>query len=185
MAYVTKMPQTSEIVETEDAINFEYIKTKPPKQSKTLPKPTSINVKPKKPDHPSNLQTQLFSDVKNEQGKLVKNIDMKDMFPHSPTSFAKNLIPSVSINNLDSLLQKPLYPYEAYQNNINGWVLLKLYISIVGKVVNVEVLDSSPKGIFENNAVKAAYKKEFPIDKNNLDPKAHTKNIKIKYDAMH
>jgi TonB family protein len=105
------------------------------------------------------------------------------MFPKSPTHFKNALTPLIDNTNQGSQVLNPLYPYEAYRNNISGWVILKLFISKVGKVVDVEVLDSSPKGIFENTAIKAAYKREFPIDENILEPKAFTKNILNKYNA--
>lgn len=180
------MPPTNNIQEVQDAIDvfdIKDIKIKPQAKFTTRSKLASLNVKPKKSDTSNMLRTHLFSDINNEQDKLVKSIDMKKLFPQSPTNFKNELAPSIDNTNLGAQVLKPLYPYEAYRNNINGWVILKLFISKFGKVVDVEVLDSNPKGIFENTAIKAAYKKKFPINEELPEPKAYTKNINIMYNA--
>lgn len=177
------MPQTNEILEVDDALDVTNIKTQSTKQIKTQSHLASLNIKPKKPNHLSDLKTQLFSDSNNELSQSIKNIDRNDVIPFTPRTFHNELNPSMRQINGNSDVMKPLIPYDAYKNNINGWVILKLYISKVGKVVDVEVLDSSPKGIFESVAIKAAFKKVFPINKDILDPKAYTKNINIKYNA--
>jgi TonB family protein len=186
MATITMMPPTNNIQEVQDAIDvfdIKDIKIKPQAKFTTRSKLASLNVKPKKSDTSNMLRTHLFSDINNEQDKLVKSIDMKKLFPQSPTNFKNELAPSIDNTNLGAQVLKPLYPYEAYRNNINGWVILKLFISKFGKVVDVEVLDSNPKGIFENTAIKAAYKKKFPINEELPEPKAYTKNINIMYNA--
>jgi TonB family protein len=183
MATITMMPPTHDILEAHDAIDIidiKAIKTKSLTKLKTNISPATLNVKPKKIDYLSVLKTNIFSDINNEQSRLVENIAMKDP-PLIPTNFQSDLVKTINKENLDSKVLEPLYPYDAYRNNINGWVILKLFISKIGKVVDVEVLGSSPKGVFENTAIKMALKKEFPIDKNNPDPKAYTKNINIKY----
>jgi protein TonB len=183
MATITMMPPTQGVEEENDVIDIfdiKHIKTKPLVKSKTQAKPTSLNVKPNVSDHLNIIKTQLFSSTNN---KLIKQIDMKDLVPISSTDFHNDLVESIDKDNLESQVLKPLYPYQAYQNNINGWVVLKLFISKIGKVVDAEVLDSNPRGVFENVAIKTALKKEYPIDKNILDPKAYTKNINIKFNV--
>ena len=186
MAAITTRPQNIGFFEVNETINISYIKTnksKPLAQLNTPSVTASLNMKSKKPDHSGILKTHIFSDTYSPQGELVENIDIKNMFPKSPTHFKNALTPLIDNTNQGSQVLNPLYPYEAYRNNISGWVILKLFISKVGKVVDVEVLDSSPKGIFENTAIKAAYKREFPIDENILEPKAFTKNILSKYNV--
>lgn len=186
MAAITMRPQNNEILEVNESIDvtfFKVIKSKQLTQLKTPSMTASLNINSKKPDTSSILKSHLFSDINNRQGELVENIDIKRLLPQSPTNFKKELVPLIDNTNLGSGVLKPLYPYEAYRNNSNGWVILKLFINKVGKVVDVEVLDSSPKGVFEHTAIKAAYKREFPIDENILEPKAFTKNILSKYNA--
>jgi protein TonB len=50
----------------------------------------------------------------------------------------------------------PRIPEVAWVNKINGWVLLAFTVTSEGQVKDIRVLDASPKGIFEENAVLAA-----------------------------
>ena len=49
----------------------------------------------------------------------------------------------------------PKYPAEAAKNGIEGWVKLSFSIDASGAVVDVQVLDSEPKRIFDREAIKA------------------------------
>ena len=49
----------------------------------------------------------------------------------------------------------PRYPVEAAKNGIEGWVKLSFSIDETGTVVEVKVIDSEPKRIFDREAVKA------------------------------
>jgi len=52
----------------------------------------------------------------------------------------------------------PIIPKVAWDNRINGWVLLSFTVSSEGRVKDIRILDASPKGVFEENAVRAASK---------------------------
>jgi len=52
----------------------------------------------------------------------------------------------------------PIIPKVAWDNKINGWVLLSFTVTSEGRVKDIRVLDASPKGVFEENAVLAASK---------------------------
>jgi protein TonB len=52
----------------------------------------------------------------------------------------------------------PIIPKVAWDNKINGWVLLSFTVSSEGRVKDIRILDASPKGVFEENAVLAASK---------------------------
>lgn len=52
--------------------------------------------------------------------------------------------------------RKPLVPKIAWENRIDGWVLLSFEVTSEGKTENIQVLDSYPRGIFEDEAVAAA-----------------------------
>jgi protein TonB len=49
---------------------------------------------------------------------------------------------------------QPMYPPEAAQQRIEGWVTLSFTISTTGRVKNVKVLASHPSTIFDRAAVK-------------------------------
>ena len=183
MAFVTRVPQLNEVIAVDDAIDVVYITSKQTSKLITQSKNNSIQEKLKKPTQLNQLKNGLVSDVNSEINDFSKTIDRENMVQDFSTELHKET-PSPQVKmNLAPLELKALYPYEAYRNKINGWVLLKLFISKTGIVVDVVVLDSSPKGIFETAAIKAAYKKEFPINKDDPDPKEFTRNIFSKYNA--
>jgi periplasmic protein TonB len=51
--------------------------------------------------------------------------------------------------------RRPNIPKVAYDNRINGWVLLAFTVTNDGKISNIRVLDAEPRGVFEANAVAA------------------------------
>ena len=52
----------------------------------------------------------------------------------------------------------PKYPMDALRNGVQGWVKLAFDISEIGQVINVKVVDSEPKRVFDK-AAKQALKK--------------------------
>ncbi|XQW84947.1 energy transducer TonB [Thalassotalea piscium] len=52
----------------------------------------------------------------------------------------------------------PKYPIEALRNGLQGWVVLAFDINEIGAVINVKIVDSQPKRIFDK-AAKQALKK--------------------------
>jgi len=52
---------------------------------------------------------------------------------------------------------QPNIPEMAWINRINGWVEVSIDIDEHGKVTQVNVLDSVPKGVFEEEVIKAVY----------------------------
>jgi protein TonB len=54
-----------------------------------------------------------------------------------------------------------VYPELAYQRRIRGKVLLRLLISAAGKIDEVAVLDSEPRGLFEDAALTATWAVQF------------------------
>lgn len=51
--------------------------------------------------------------------------------------------------------RRPNIPKLAYDNQINGWVLLVFTVANDGKVKNIRILDAEPRGVFEANAIAA------------------------------
>jgi protein TonB len=54
----------------------------------------------------------------------------------------------------------PKYPKKAAEEKVEGWVKMSAVITENGKVTDIKVLDSQPKGIFEKEA-KRAFSKWF------------------------
>lgn len=59
----------------------------------------------------------------------------------------RDVVPLVRIN--------PDYPQRALSRGLEGWVQVQFTISETGAVIDPIVIDSSPKGIFDDAAVKA------------------------------
>lgn len=51
--------------------------------------------------------------------------------------------------------RRPNIPDVAFENQLNGWVLVIFNVSPSGTTRNIKVLDASPKGIFEQEVVRA------------------------------
>lgn len=51
--------------------------------------------------------------------------------------------------------RRPNIPDVAYENQLNGWVLVIFNVSPLGKTRNIKILDASPKGIFEEEVIRA------------------------------
>ncbi len=56
---------------------------------------------------------------------------------------------------------EPRYPPQAISRKIEGYVMVRLQISKLGSVEGVEVVDAKPRGVFEREAIKAAWRYRF------------------------
>lgn len=65
--------------------------------------------------------------------------------------------------------RRPNIPEIAWQNKIDGWVLVAFTLTPQGKTKNVRVLDSHPRGIFEEKVIKAV--EDWIYDMRSLDVK--------------
>ena len=62
----------------------------------------------------------------------------------------------------------PVYPQRAAKRGIEGWVEVEFTITALGTVKNARVVTASPKGIFDNAALRAISRWKFK-------PKVHNK----------
>ena len=55
----------------------------------------------------------------------------------------------------------PRYPAQAQSRGIEGWVTVQIKITKEGTVDDVQVVDANPKGVFEREAIRAAWRMKF------------------------
>lgn len=72
-----------------------------------------------------------------------------------------------------------VYPDEAIQKCIEGWVLVEYTVLTDGTTVNHKVIDSSPKGIFDKSALKSAKKLNYAHQPEALGKR--TDGVQFKY----
>jgi len=72
--------------------------------------------------------------------------------------------PMSNIGNRDArpiIRVNPKYPMEASRKGIEGWVQLAFDINTLGEVINVKVIDSTPKRVFDKAAIRALRKWKY------------------------
>jgi protein TonB len=75
-----------------------------------------------------------------------------------------------------------VYPLQAYQNRVRGKVMLRLLINERGGLDNVSVLESEPRGTFEEAALTATWALRFsPAMKNGRSVKSR-QDIEVTFD---
>lgn len=75
----------------------------------------------------------------------------------------------------------PKYPLDAVRNGIEGWVVLAFNINAIGEVVNISVIKSNPKRIFDKAARQALKKWKYQAKK--VDGKAvEQQNLTVQLD---
>jgi protein TonB len=74
--------------------------------------------------------------------------------------------PFYRLNEVDRAPEKlslgpPVYPHLARKNGVTGRVLLRLLVDEQGRVIEAEVVEATPRGVFEENTLKAARQWRF------------------------
>lgn len=77
--------------------------------------------------------------------------------PIKKHKFAVKPQPNIHPDNKRNALIKlePNYPHKALRKGISGWVLVGYAINPQGGTEDIQIIDSSPKGYFENSALAA------------------------------
>lgn len=100
--------------------------------------------------------TPEITEVSSEYNYTPSNLDLKTDITDTITMKEQpdqDARPIVRVN--------PKYPMNALRSGIQGWVKLAFDISEIGQVVNVKVVDSEPKRIFDKAARQALRKWKY------------------------
>ena len=132
-------------------------------------KDSSSDSKQRNLKEPKKPKTPPMPKAPKVQQAAVKNINlnMPDIKPDFTSFKGKGLGSMLSgygfgDSDVIALVQpKPRYPAQAISRKIEGWVMVRFNITKEGTVDSVEVVDSKPKGVFEREAVRAAWRYKF------------------------
>ncbi len=130
---------------------------------------SSSDTKQRNLSEPKKPQTPPMPKAPKIQQAATKNmsLDMPDIKPDFSAfkgSGLGNMLSGYGFGDSDviALVQpKPNYPAQALSRKIEGWVMVRFNITKEGTVDSVEVVDSKPKGVFEREAVRAAWRYKF------------------------
>ncbi len=118
---------------------------------------------PPKPKTPPMLDTPKIQQTSVQE----MNLDMPDI-SSSLASFKGqgmgNMLSGYGFgdNDVIPLVQpQPKYPAQALSRKIEGYVIVRMQITKEGAVSAVEVVDAEPKGVFEREAIRAAWRFRF------------------------
>ncbi|MBN1653168.1 MAG: energy transducer TonB [Deltaproteobacteria bacterium] len=109
------------------------------------------------PDLPSSISSEAVM-------PNISDIDLLSDLVGQEQGFGTDLIfEEEQVDEPPKVIRKvaPDYPFAAENQGIEGFVLLKLYVSSSGRVESVWVTESEPVGVFENAAQKAARRYRF------------------------
>jgi len=91
---------------------------------------------------------------------------------------------STNINKAASVIQstQPLYPSQAQNQGIEGSVTVQIAIDANGSILNIQILDSNPPGIFEANTLNCIKQWRFAPAVENNKPVASSLKQRIKFE---
>ena len=118
-------------------------------------------VKPKKPEEPveepepTELESQAFQAPVNSFD--ISDVSVKPSFKiEAGTGFGtgnSDFLPMVKV--------PPQYPRRALRNGVEGWVIVSFTVTTDGSVRNPRIVQSNPKGIFDQSAINAVTKFKY------------------------
>lgn len=123
-----------------------------------VPNPPQLRTEQPKPQKPQKPQVapetpQLQNESVKPQGNVV-NIGSMAV----DTSLAVDTGAGLSASDgeyLPIVKVAPIYPRRAQSRGLEGWVLLRFTVTETGSVIEPEVVDAEPSGIFDRAAMKA------------------------------
>ena len=125
------------------------------RKQRVKPKEPVKKVEPKNIKLNTNLNQKLNKNVKVQPLNVTQNIDISSISSLSGAkiNFGANLLDANMLTALKRV--NPRYPRRAKIRRQEGFVQLTFAIDSSGFVSGVQVVDSDPKGVFEDEAVKA------------------------------
>jgi periplasmic protein TonB len=95
--------------------------------------------------------------------------EVNSVYNYTPSTLnlVNNIIDDVTMNAQPDQEARPVvrvnpkYPMDALRDGIQGWVKLVFDISEIGQVINVKVVDSEPKRVFDKAAKQALRKWKY------------------------
>ena len=132
-------------------------------------KDSQSDKKVRNPKEPPKPKTPPMLDSPKIQQTSVKQMDLNMPDISSSLSSFKgqgvgNMLSGYGFGDSDviPLVQvEPKYPSQALSRKIEGYVVVRLQVTKEGTVSDVEVIDAKPKGIFEREAIRAAWRYKF------------------------
>ena len=132
-------------------------------------KDSQSDKKVRNPKEPPKPKTPPMLDSPKIQQTSVKQMDLNMPDISSSLSSFKgqgvgNMLSGYGFGDSDviPLVQvEPKYPSQALSRKIEGYVVIRLQVTKEGTVSDVEVIDAKPKGIFEREAIRAAWRYKF------------------------
>jgi len=153
-------PSTEMVKRDENIAMVDFIRSLKDSSSDRKQRNLKEPQKPKAPPTPQAPKVQ-------QQTMQSLNLDMPALKPDFSSFKGQglgNMLSGHGFGNSDviALVQpKPRYPAQALSRKIEGWVMVRFNITKEGTVDSVEVVDSNPKGVFEREAVRAAWRYKF------------------------
>lgn len=129
-----------------------------------VPDPPQLRTEQPKPEKPP--KPEVAPEVPKMQADTVKptgnTVDIGNMDIDS--SLAVDTSAGLSASDgeyLPIVKVAPQYPSRAQTRGIEGWVLLRFTVTETGAVIDPEVIDAEPPGIFDNAAKKAVMRFKY------------------------
>lgn len=153
--------ESFEPIEFSKINDMEKVDPATPTKPKTLPKQEEVKKPPAAPDiditdtnDPDPGHRVIKGIAKPEAGSLGKFA--------SPTISAPGAGEFENNRGLMSTFAiQPRYPAKAAREKIEGWVKVEFTVNEFGRPINVKVIDSKPRRIFEYETLKAIHKSKF------------------------
>jgi protein TonB len=90
-------------------------------------------------------------------------------------------MPSDELDRVSST--DPVYPAAALRDGVEGWVELNFTITETGTVRDIEVVDATPRGVFESAATEALASWRYKPRIANGVPVAHRSTATLRFNV--
>ncbi|NVJ51055.1 MAG: TonB family protein [Gammaproteobacteria bacterium] len=136
-------------------------KIRPTKEVPPEPKQEPLKQRVQQPPQDiKRVKPQLVAPIQSAQSfhiALGPDVDTRSLIGDSITAEQDTLADSFAMVSR----VEPIYPVDARIKGLEGEVTLRLEVDNAGKVIAVEVLKATPKGVFERSAMRAVYQWNF------------------------